>query len=142
MRRNFVRQSIMTVTWSNWRRRKPRGEKNSMLRRNKCSFTKLIPRVRSHWKRSQKYTDYNCFHINHIQPDLCHSGFYLFADLKHILTDKRFESNEEVIAKPEAYFADRWIILQERYWNARNTLQWLYHCWRNKVKFVADVLSK
>ena len=42
----------------------------------------------------------------HIQysPDLAPSDFYLFADLKKMLKDKRFSSDDEIIATTEDYF--------------------------------------
>ena len=40
-------------------------------------------------------------------PDLAPSDYWLFADLKKILQGKIFGSNEEVIAKTEAYFEAR-----------------------------------
>ena len=40
-------------------------------------------------------------------PDLALSDYWLFADLKKILQEKRFGSNEEVIAETNAYFEDK-----------------------------------
>ena len=40
-------------------------------------------------------------------PDLASSDFFLFADLKRMLTGKKFSSDEEVIAETEAYFEDK-----------------------------------
>jgi [histone H3]-lysine36 N-dimethyltransferase SETMAR len=37
-------------------------------------------------------------------PDLAHSDFFLFADLKKMLAGKKLSSNEEVITETEAYF--------------------------------------
>ena len=37
-------------------------------------------------------------------PDLAPSDYWLFADLKKMLQEKRFGSNEEVIAETEVYF--------------------------------------
>jgi len=37
-------------------------------------------------------------------PDMAPSDYYLFPNLKRWLQGKRFTSNEEVIAKTEAYF--------------------------------------
>lgn len=37
-------------------------------------------------------------------PDLAPSDFYLFANLKKMLSGKKFKSNDEVIAESEAYF--------------------------------------
>ncbi|GFW56754.1 putative DD34D transposase [Trichonephila clavipes] len=39
--------------------------------------------------------------------DLALSDYWLFSDLKRILQGKRFRSNEEVIAKIEAYFKSK-----------------------------------
>lgn len=41
-------------------------------------------------------------------PDLAPSDFWLFSDLKKMLAGKRFGSNEEVIAAPEAHFELRY----------------------------------
>ena len=64
-------------------------------------------------------------------PDLAPSDYYLFADLKRMLQGKRFGSNEEVIAKTEAYFdaKDRsfykkGIEMLEKRWNECITLCW------------------
>ena len=63
-------------------------------------------------------------------PDLAPSDYYLFADLKRMLKEKKFDSNEEVIAKSEAYFkADdksfykKGIQLLEKHWNECITLE-------------------
>ena len=40
----------------------------------------------------------------HLSPDLAPSDYWRFADLKKMLQEKRFGSNEEVIAETEAYF--------------------------------------
>ena len=37
-------------------------------------------------------------------PDLAPNNYWLFADLKGMLQDKRFSSNEEVISETETYF--------------------------------------
>ena len=37
-------------------------------------------------------------------PDLTPSNYWLFADLKRMLQEKRFGSNEEVISETEVYF--------------------------------------
>ena len=37
-------------------------------------------------------------------PDLAPSNFSLFSDLKRMLTGKKFNANEEVIAETEAHF--------------------------------------
>ena len=41
-----------------------------------------------------------------ISPDLAPCDFFLFPNLKKSLAGQKFESNEEVIATTEAYFAD------------------------------------
>ena len=40
-------------------------------------------------------------------PDLAPSKYWLFADLKKILQEKRFGSNGEVVAESEAYFESK-----------------------------------
>ena len=40
-------------------------------------------------------------------PDLSPCDYWLFADLKTMLQGKRIDSNEEVIAKTEAYFESK-----------------------------------
>ena len=37
-------------------------------------------------------------------PDMAPSDYWLFADLKKCLQEKRFSSNEEVILETEVYF--------------------------------------
>lgn len=56
-------------------------------------------------------------------PDLAPCDFHLFADLKKY-AGKKFGSNDEVVAEPEAYFAskDKWfykkgIEILEKSWN-------------------------
>ena len=39
-------------------------------------------------------------------PDLAPCDFFLFPNLKKSLAGQKFESNEEIIAATEAYFAD------------------------------------
>ena len=39
-------------------------------------------------------------------PDLAQCYFFLFPNLKKLLAGQKFESNDEVIAATEAYFAD------------------------------------
>ena len=57
-------------------------------------------------------------------PDLSPSNYWLFADLKIMLQEKRFGSNEEVILDTEAYFKakdksfyKKGIELLEKHWN-------------------------
>ena len=40
-------------------------------------------------------------------PDMAPSEYYLFADLKKMLQEKRFYSNEEVIAETNACFENK-----------------------------------
>ena len=63
-------------------------------------------------------------------PDLAHSDYWLFKDLKRMLQGKRFGSNEEVISKTEAYFQTKYkssnktsIGLLEKRWNQCITLE-------------------
>ena len=63
-------------------------------------------------------------------PDLAPSNYWLFADLKRMLQEKRFDSNEEVISETEAYFETRdksffkkGIKLVEKHWNQCITLE-------------------
>ena len=62
-------------------------------------------------------------------PDLAPSNYWLFADLKRMLPEKRFGSNEEVISETEAYFEakdksfyKKGIELLKKYWNQCITL--------------------
>ena len=41
------------------------------------------------------------------RPDMSPSDYCLFADLKKIFHEKRFDSNEEVIAEIEDYFGNK-----------------------------------
>ena len=56
-------------------------------------------------------------------PDLAPSDYYLLADLKRILQEKKFGSNEEVVAETKAYFEafeslyKKGIDLLEKRWN-------------------------
>ena len=47
---------------------------------------------------------YELLHHPPYSPDLAPSDYWLFADLKKMLEEKIFGSNEEVIAETEAYF--------------------------------------
>ena len=40
-------------------------------------------------------------------PDLAPSDYFLFLDLKRVLAGKKFNAQEEVIAKTEAYFQSK-----------------------------------
>ena len=62
--------------------------------------------------------------------DLAPSNYWLFADLKRLLLEKRFSSNEEVILETEAYFESKdklfykkGIELLEKHWNQYITLE-------------------
>jgi len=59
-------------------------------------------------------------------PDLAPSDYYLFSNLKRWLQGKRFTSNEEVIAKTEAYFEG----LDVSYYRNRNVGKSLYQVYR------------
>ena len=61
--------------------------------------------------------------------DFAPSDYFLFADLKRILQGKRFDSNEKLIAKTEAYFEaknksfyKKGIEMLEKRWNECITL--------------------
>ena len=63
-------------------------------------------------------------------PDLAHSNYRLFADLKRMLQGKRFGSNEKVISETEVYFeakdksfCKKGIELLEKRWNQCITLE-------------------
>ena len=65
--------------------------------------------------------------------DLAPSDYWLFADLKKMLQEKRFVSNAEVIAKTEAYseskdesFYKKGIEKLEKRWNECITLEGNY----------------
>ncbi|XP_071044612.1 protein GVQW3-like [Parasteatoda tepidariorum] len=78
-------------------------------------FSKWVPRVLTVDQKQQQIDDSkscltlfrrnkkNFLHPPY-SPDLAPSDFYLFADLKKMLTGKRFSTNEEGIAKTNAYF--------------------------------------
>ena len=63
-------------------------------------------------------------------PGLAPSDYWLFADIKRMLQEKRFGSNEEVISETEACFEVKdklfhtnGIELLEKYWNQCITLE-------------------
>ena len=62
-------------------------------------------------------------------PDLASSNYWLFADFKRMLQEKRFGSNEKVIPETEAYFEaknksfyKKSIELLDKHWNQCITL--------------------
>ena len=66
-------------------------------------------------------------------PDLAPNDYLLFADLKKMLQEKRFGSNEEVITEAEAYFESKdesfckkGIEMLEKRWNEFITLEGNY----------------
>ena len=69
-------------------------------------------------------------------PDLSACDFFLFPNLKKSLAEQKFESNEEVIAATEAYFAD----LQKTYFS--NGLKKLEHRWVKCIKLKGDYVKK
>ena len=76
-------------------------------------------------------------------PDLAPRDHQLFADLKRMLQEKRFGSNEEVISGG-VFWGQKQIILQIRHWIVRETLESMYHARRwllmNKVEFCLNVV--
>ena len=77
-------------------------------------------------------------------PDLATNNYWLFADLKRMLQEKKFGSNEEVILATKAYFQakeksfyKKSIELLEKHWNLCITLEGDYV---NKVKFCLKVV--
>ena len=69
-------------------------------------------------------------------PDLAPCEFFLFPNLKKSLAGQKFESNEEVIAAMEAYFAD----LQETYFS--DGLKKLEHRWVKCIELKGDYVEK
>ena len=83
-------------------------------------------------------------------PDLASSDYWLFADLKKMLQEKRFGSNDEVIAETEAYFESKdelfykkgieklgkhWnecITLEGNYWVGKKDISFFFHDFQNK----------
>jgi [histone H3]-lysine36 N-dimethyltransferase SETMAR len=53
-------------------------------------------------------------------PDLAPSDIFLFADLKRMLAEKKFSTNEEIITETEAYFE----VMSKSYYN--NGIEKLY----------------
>ena len=69
-------------------------------------------------------------------PDLTPCDFFLFPNLKKSLAGQKFESNEEVIAATEAYFAD----LQKTYFS--DGLKKLEHRWIKCIELKEDYVEK
>ncbi|EFN89072.1 Histone-lysine N-methyltransferase SETMAR, partial [Harpegnathos saltator] len=65
-------------------------------------------------------------------PDLAPCDFFLFPNLKKSLAGQKFESNEEVIAAMEAYFAD----LEKTYFS--DGLKKLEHRWVKCIELKGD----
>ena len=42
----------------------------------------------------------------------------------------------------DVFWSSRRIILQERYWNVRKTLDWLYHSWRKLCWWIKTIFGK
>ena len=68
--------------------------------------------------------------LHELHFELAPRDYWLFADLKRMLTGKRFGSNEKVISETEAYFEAKdksfyknGIELLEKYWNQCITLE-------------------
>ena len=69
-------------------------------------------------------------------PDLAPCDFFLFPNLKKSLAGQKFESNEEVIAATETYFAD----LQKM--NFSDGLKKLEHRWVKCIELKGDYVEK
>lgn len=69
-------------------------------------------------------------------PDLAPCDFFLFPNLKKSLAGQKFESNEEVIAATEAYFAD----LEKTYFS--DGLKKLEHRWVKCIELKGDYVEK
>ena len=69
-------------------------------------------------------------------PDFAPCDFFLFPNLKKSLAGQKFESNEEVIAATEAYFAD----LQKTYFS--DGLKKLEHRWAKCIELKGDYVEK
>ncbi|XP_029167068.1 uncharacterized protein LOC114937661 [Nylanderia fulva] len=72
----------------------------------------------------------------HGQIDLAACNFFLFLNLKKSLAGQKFESNEEVIAATEAYFAD----LEKTYFS--DGLKKLEHRWVKCIELKGDYVEK
>ena len=69
-------------------------------------------------------------------PDLAPCDFFLFPNLKKSLTGQKFESNEEVIAATETYFAN----LEKTYFS--DGLKKLEHRWVKCIELKGDYVEK
>ena len=69
-------------------------------------------------------------------PDLAPCDFFLFPNLKKSLAGQKFQSNEEVIAATEAYFAD----LEKTYFS--EGLKKLEHRWVKCIELKGDYVEK
>ena len=69
-------------------------------------------------------------------PDLAPCDFFLLQNLKKSLAGQKFESNDEVIAATEAYFAD----LQKTYFS--DGLKKLEHHWVKCIELKGDYVEK
>lgn len=69
-------------------------------------------------------------------PDLTSSDFYLLADQKKMLVDKRFFLNEEVIAETNAYFEAK----DNSFFKKR--IQILERCWNYCIILKGDYVDE
>ncbi|EGI60951.1 Histone-lysine N-methyltransferase SETMAR, partial [Acromyrmex echinatior] len=69
-------------------------------------------------------------------PDLAPCDFFLFPNLKKSLAGQKFQSNEEVIAATEVYFAD----LEKTYF--LDGLKKLEHRWVKCIELKGDYVEK
>ena len=69
-------------------------------------------------------------------PDLASCDLFLFSNLKKSLSGEKFESNEEIIAAAEAYFAD----LQKTCFS--DGLKKLEHRWVKCIEIKGDCVKK
>ena len=77
--------------------------------------------------------------------NLAPNDYWLFADLKRMLQQKKFGSNEEVILETEAYLkAKDKLFNKKRHQIVREELESMYHPWRrllmNKVEFCLKIV--
>lgn len=69
-------------------------------------------------------------------PDLAPSDFFLFPNLKKSLAGQKFESNAEVIAATEAYFAAQ----EKTYFS--DGIKKLEDCWVKCIELKGDYVEK
>ena len=102
------------------------------MKKKMCSFTKTMHRVISQSQQWQKLYELHFELLLHppYSPDMAPSDYWLFADFKRMLQEKRFGSNEEVISENEVYFEakdklfyKKGIELLEKHWNQCITLE-------------------